>query len=387
MACTAVVEQARQDVCPCGAYHALHRVEGLGGRERCVVVVGNGVVGIAGIIYLAVCVGILVVGGIAGEELAGTVDEAVAAFPFEGGGVVGESHLARNRVGQQVVAGASVIVEVQHGYAVLAAVVEANGAAVAIPEGVGVVLDEAVVGQGLALADHHLFHGRGVAEVPHRDPHLAAVLYGVDEVDEDALEVAFLLEIFDVLLYGRGVSRVHRVVQQGCVVGYLAGIVCRVGNSHHSAPASVLPSGVAVLVPCTLARQVYVGLVVIVAHMVVWVGSVGHGDDHCLQLLPFAREPAVGGHLGRPRGVAGGFHTLGGGQVDGGGAIANELAGISFRGLAHALRFLHLGARGEFLEVFGAELCVVLSHGAKAQQSCHGYDKCFFHLYVVVNVS
>ena len=81
---------------------------------------------------------VLPVGSGAGDETTNAIDQAVAAFPDEVADVIGNAKLPMQHGGQQVVAGTLVptIEEVEHANLVLVAVIEADGAAVAIPESI-----------------------------------------------------------------------------------------------------------------------------------------------------------------------------------------------------------------------------------------------------------
>ena len=92
---------------------------------------------------LTCVVSIVGIDGIAAEEEAGTVYQAVAAFPFDGVDIVGNVHLAIDERRKRVVEGTSgIVLKVHHGNTVLVAIVEADGTAVAIPERVARTNDE-----------------------------------------------------------------------------------------------------------------------------------------------------------------------------------------------------------------------------------------------------
>lgn len=119
---------------------------GLALRERGFAAVVDGV-GVAAVpSELAIAVGVVGIDLVAGEEEACTVDEAVATFPFNGVDIVGDTGLAGDERGEGIVeCTTGVVLEVQHGDTILIAIIEADGAAVAIPERVAWSNDETYV--------------------------------------------------------------------------------------------------------------------------------------------------------------------------------------------------------------------------------------------------
>ena len=141
---------------------------------------------------LSVAVAVGGVDVVAGGHHAGSVDQAVAAFPLDVRVVVGDALLPADDGGKRVVEGAAGVVgEVEHGEAVLLAVVEADGAAVAVPEGVAWADEELHVVAAQAHAGQGVAHGGGVGGLLNAHPGLgAAHLDGIHEVEEHLAEVA-----------------------------------------------------------------------------------------------------------------------------------------------------------------------------------------------------
>ena len=260
----AVIVEGRQDVGGAGTDEGAQAVLHAGRAERGLLCVGDGV-GVHTVPgQLAIGVLIVAVDGVAAEHHAGAVDQAVAAFPLNHGGVVGDAELTLDVDGQRVVEGtAGIVLEVELTHSVALAIVEADGAAVAIPDAVAGGDEEAHV----VVA--HAAGGKGL-------------------LDDD--RVFGLLDAHP----GLGTAHldgIHQVESHSGVTG--SGDVNLGGVG---ATASLLPA-VAVVVVVGIAGHLRVGKPIAAAlrgggHIVV----VG-GDNNGLHLLPLAGEPeAVVGH-------------------------------------------------------------------------------------------
>ena len=143
MAGAAVILECRQDIGGTRTEDMSQRVFHLSAGERRLggVLYGRGV----DTVPCNLTIGVTVVGidGIARQHHASTVDQTVAAFPFNHSDVVGNAKLFFNQGRKRVVEGtARIVAEVDHSHAVLVAIVEGDGAAVAEPEGVACADDK-----------------------------------------------------------------------------------------------------------------------------------------------------------------------------------------------------------------------------------------------------
>ena len=282
---------------------------------------------------LAVHVGVVGVDGVAAEQESGSVNQAVAAFPLDGVDVVGYVHLPVDERRQRVVEGtAGVVLEIHHGHAVLVAIVEADGAAVAIPEGVAgthnetdAVVAEVEAGQGAE-------HLGGVLLFLHAHPGFGmAFLDAVHQVEEHAAEAAD-----GVHGGGVGTISVHGHPSVGGAIAVVFGHASDDGVGHIIATA-----------------QVSVGHV-----------GVAGGDHDGLHLFPFAGEPyAV---FGEGFGVA----------VVGFGGCCFAQREVGLGGLEGDVAFLFQVA--PFLHHL-AVMADLLCHAGKGHGKSHEAEKDFFH--------
>ena len=253
----AVVAVAGQDVGGALTEELTESLFGLSGIQGGAAFIGQRVdiLSVPGVLPIGTVVGR--VDTIRGEEHAGTVDEAIAAFPKDFGHVVGDTHLLVDERGQRVVEGtAGIVGEVEHGEGVLVAVVESDGAAVAVPERVACADDEAHVVVAETHAGKRAEHDGGVFGMFVVYPGFgAAELDAVHEVEEHLAVVR------------DGVH--YRVVRAG---------------------AAVLPAG-RVLVVVSIASDQGVGVPVVAILVAGDFIAVERGDDDGLHFLPFAGEP------------------------------------------------------------------------------------------------
>ena len=157
-------------------------------RGGVAIVDGAGIFAIPG--KLAVAIGIVAIDGIAGEHHAYAINEAVATLPLNGGEIVGDAHLLVDDGGERVVEGAArVVAKVEHSHIILIAIVEADGAAVAIPEGVAWANEEFHIVGAEAHAFEFAKHYGRVSGCLHAHPCLGtAELDGIHQIEADVAE-------------------------------------------------------------------------------------------------------------------------------------------------------------------------------------------------------
>ena len=263
MSGAAVIAESWQDVCSTRTHNVGQRVAHLclrQGRFLCVIdaafvdaVPGN----------LAVGVHIVFVNGVAAEHHTCTIDHAVAAFPFDGGDVVGNAHSLFNQRRQRVVEGAAGIVhKIDHSDAVLVAIVEGDGTAVAEPERV-------------AGSDNPF-------DIVGSEVHTVQLVF-----DEDAV-----LGVFDAnpSLGSTHLDGIHKVEENIYKFAVNSSIEARLGNI--GATATFLPA-TRIMVIIGISTDDGIGIPIVIVFVAGDEIVIIAGHYNGFHLFPFAGEPVV----------------------------------------------------------------------------------------------